>query len=378
MWARVAAVARKEAMHIRRDPRLIMSIFMMPLLQLVLFSYALSFDVRDLSTAVLDRDNTALSRSFARAFEKSGYFHISNYLTEPAQVEEALSRGSAKVVITVPRGFAKSLYGRRTAEAQVLIDGSEPNAAVLARAYASAVASTFSAKKQLAAIQIDPKSPTGRPTALEPRVRVWYNPDLRGIVFFLPGLIVVIMANLTTIQTALALVREKDFGTMEQLLVSPLRPWELMVGKILPFAAIVTFDTAIITLVGIYGFGVPFRGGAALFALAAILFAFASLGLGLVISAIASTMEAANQLGFFVSMLPAFILSGFIWPIENMPRALQYISLLFPGRYFLAVTRTLFLKGAGLSVVLPNLAALAFFSVATLALAAISFRERLG
>jgi len=378
MFNRISTISGKEFLHIRRDPRLIAAIFIMPLLQLVLFAYALSFDIRNIDTVVINRDQSPISKRFVSSFTRSGYFTIVANLNRDSQIDKALDTNEAKVAISIPPDFTKELDKGGRPQVQILIDGSEPNTAIVAQGYATAITQSFSNNILIDNLSRHGLSNAGKSAPINISSRVWYNPKLEGIVFILPGLIVVIMANLAVIQTALALVREKDHGTIEQLIVSPLHPIELMLGKVFPFLLITLFDVLLITVVGILGFHVPFRGSFTYFAIGGGLFTLATLSLGLLISAVSSTMESANQLAAFVSMLPAFLLSGFVWPLENMPAPLRFISYLFPFRYFVAIVRNLFLKGTNLSVLWPNFLALLIFSVVTLALSAASFNEKVG
>lgn len=378
MIRRIMTVARKEFLHIRRDPRMIGAIFMVPLIQLFLFGYALSFDIRNINTAVLDHDLTPESRKLITSFESSGYFTVVRYLGKENDIDDTLDRGIAKVAITIPKGFARDVTAGGKPAVQILIDGADPNTAVVARGYTTAISQSFSGRILFQALERRGASAGRQPTPLDVSTRVWYNPKLQGIAFMLPGLIVVIMANLTIIQTTLALVREKATGTIEQLIVSPLHPFELMLGKIAPFLVITFFDVLMITFIGVIGFQVPFRGSLFLLALGAALFTLAGLAMGLLISAITNTMESANQLASFVGLLPTFLLSGFIFNLDSMPVPLQALSYLFPGRYFMFIVRGIFLKGVGLSVLGPNLAALLLYSLVAIALSIVSFREKVG
>ncbi|MDP1809728.1 MAG: ABC transporter permease [Actinomycetota bacterium] len=378
MIGRIFTIAGKELRHVRRDPRVLMTIFAMPLIQLLLFSYALNFDIKNINTAVLDYDHTSASRRYIGSFTNSGYFKVTSYLKNPAAINKAIDSGAVKVVLTIPPGFSDRLAAGRTAGAQVLIDGTEPNTAVFARNYATAISQQFSRNLVLSVMSGRGIDDAATLSPLEIRSRLWYNPSARSVVFILPGLIVVIMTNIAVVQTALAVVREKAQGTIEQLIVSPVKSYELMIGKILPFIVMAMMDLVIVSAVGIFGFGVPLRGSLTLLLAGSLLFTIAALSMGLLVSVVSETMEAASQLSFFVSMLPAFILSGFIWPIENMPPALQFISRLFPARYFMEIVRGLFLKGVGLDILWPDFLALAIFAVVMIGLAAANLKERAG
>lgn len=379
MFSRIITVAKKEMLHVRRDPRLIATIFGMPLIQLILFSYALSFDIKNISTAVLDNDRSQLSRRFTGAFTNSGYFKITGRPDSRGQIDKVIDSGSAKVAITIPPDFSRRLTAGRRAAVQIIIGSAEPNTAVIARTYATVITEQFSRRLFVEALEKrGPAGPLRLAPPLEARSRIWYNPSGRSVVFILPGLIVVIMTNVAMMQTALAVVREKDQGTLEQLIVSPVRSHELMIGKIMPFFLMALIDMVIVSAVGIFIFQVPLNGSVALLALGSTLFTLAALGFGLFVSSVSATMESAAQLSFFVSMLPAFILSGFIWPLENMPAILQGISYLFPARYFMTLIRGVFLKGVGLDILWPQFLALFLFATLAIGLAAANLKERTG
>jgi ABC-2 type transport system permease protein len=366
-------IARKELMHVRRDPRLIASIFLIPLIQLLLFSYALSFDIKNIPTIVYDNDNSQLSKKLVSTYQNSTFFNVVEYADNPKEIDEAIDHNVAKVSINIPPGFSKKIARGEKVAVQVLVDGSEPNASLVASGYISAITQQFSSR-----IVIDTLNRFGlsqkSASLIEIRSRLWYNPNRKSVNFMIPGIIVLIMTNITITQTALALVREKDHGTIEQLIVSPLKTGELMIGKVLPFIFIVTLDVFIISVVGIFGFGVPFRGSILLMALSSGLFVLSGLGLGLLISAVSNSMETANQLGFFVALLPAFMLSGFMWPLENIPVVLQYFSRVFPPRYFVSILRGIFLKGSGLDILWPNILALFVISFISISLATLIFK----
>lgn len=372
---RIFAIARKEFLHITRDPRLLGVILVMPLIQLFLYSYALSFDVKHLPTAALDLDHTEQSRMYITALQQSNYFNVNRVLDNYAQVERVFESNTDRVVVVIGSGFGRHVDGQGAGPVQVLVDGSDANSAQLAAQYSGALSRLYGATvtiRQLESKGVNTTSVGG----LSARVRTWYNPEGKSASYFVPGLIVVLVTMVTVLQTANTLVREKENGTYEQLIVSPIRRIELMVGKIAPWAFIGALDIVIISLVGIVVFRIPFRGSVALLALASLLYVICTLGLGLLVSARASSVDTANQLGALVSFLPTFMLSGFIFPISSLPIVLQGLSYLYPARYFMVVTRTIFLKGGGMSVLWPQIAALTVFAVVITVLAASIYRER--
>jgi ABC-2 type transport system permease protein len=372
---RILAIARKEFLHIIRDKRLIGVIVIMPLLQLFLYAYALSFDVKQLPTATLDLDRTTTSSQYIDALQQSNYFKVDNVLGSYAQVDPNFESNTDKVVVVVQSGFADDIAAGRSGNVQILVDGSDANSAQLGSAYAGALSRVFGGKVLVS--QIEQKGiNTASVPQLSASVRTWYNPEGVSAAYFVPGLIVVLVTMVTVLQTANTLVREKENGTYEQIIVSPISRLELMIGKIAPWAGIGALEIMTIATIGVLVFNVPFRGSLLLFALSSILYVTCTLGLGLIVSARATTVDAANQIAALIGFLPTFMLSGFVFPLSSMPVALQAISYLFPARYFMVIVRTIFLKGGGLDVLWPQVAALAVFATVIVILAASLYRER--
>lgn len=376
MYRRIMAIAAKERLHITRDVRTLAAIFVFPVVQLILFSYALTYDIKYLPTALFDSDQSTASRNLARSFSGSTFFRFDRVVGSEAQEDEALDSGSIKVVIRIPRGFEENLLHGRNAPIQVLVDGSEPNSARLASGYAGAIAQGF--QKSFLASLLERKGlrSSQNITPIDLRQRVWYNPNRTSVVYLLPGLIPIIMMSVSVIHTALAIVREKDSGTIEQIMVSPVRGWELIVGKILPYLVLASLDAVFITVVGLVWFGVPLRGSVGLLVLSAALFVLGSIGIGIFISAVSDSMQVASQFAYFVALLPGFLLSGFVFPIASMPVVLQWVSGLVPARYLVVILRGVFLKGTGFRVLWPQLAALVVYDVVAVAMAATALRRR--
>jgi len=372
---RILAITRKEFIHIMRDKRLLGVILIMPLIQLFLYAYALSFDVKHLPTATLDMDHTATSRQYIDALQQSNYFTVDNVLTSYSQVDGAFESNRDKVVVVVSSGFGNDIAAGKAGKVQVLVDGSDSTGAQLGSAYSSALSRIFGAK--IAITQAEQKgynvTSAGGLTA---SVRTWYNPEGVSAAYFVPGLIVVLVTMITVLQTANTLVKEKENGTYEQLIVSPISRIELMVGKIAPWAFIGALDIVVIAVVGILAFGIPFRGSVWIFGISSLLYVICTLGLGLIVSARATSVDSANQVAALVSFLPTFMLSGFVFPLSSMPAALQFLSYFYPARYFMTISRTVFLKGGSPAVLMPQVAALAVFAVIIVVLAASIYRER--
>lgn len=372
---RIAAIARKEFVHIVRDWRMIVTVLVMPLFQLLLFAYAISFDVRNVPAVVLDQDLTTASRAYVDAISNSGFFRVQGSVADMTAIDRAFDQSRARVAIVVAPGYGDALAAGRKGRVSVLIDGSEPNSAQLGQAYANALDNAFNRQ-----VLVNWASARGQTLSgvgmLEPRIRTWYNPGGRSADFLVPGLMVVIIMIVTVQQTAVTLVRERESGTLEQLLESPLRMPELITGKVLPWALLGFADTISITAVSLAVFGVPLRGDVVVLGAGTFLFILCSLAIGLVLSAVAPTIESANLLALLISLLPGFMLSGLAFPLGSIPVALQVISYLFPGRYMVEIARGVFLRGTGWSVLGVQVLWLAVYASAGLGLATLFNRRR--
>jgi ABC-2 type transport system permease protein len=373
--ARIRAIARKEFVHISRDWRLIATVLLLPLIQLLLFAYAISFDVRNVPTVVLDQDMTPASRAYLESYGQSGFFTVKGHVADMNQVYQAFDLNQARIAVVVGRGFGDSVNAGGKGQATVLVDGSEPNSAQLGQAYAVALNNTLGRQALLSWAATKGVSLTGA-GLLEPRIRDWYNPERRSSDFLVPGLMVVIIMIVTVQQTAVTLVKERESGTLEQLLESPLTDGELIVGKVLPWAFLGFVDTVAISIVAMGVFKVPLRGDLSVLAVAMFLFILCSLSIGLVISAVAPTIESANLVGLLLSFLPGFMLSGLAFPLSSVPLFLQGVSYLFPARYMVEVSRGVFLRGTGWATLGPEVGRLLLYSVIGLVLAAVLNKRR--
>lgn len=372
---RIGAIVAKEFRHLFRDPRTLAAVLIVPVVQLLLFAFAISFDVKDVSTVVIDADRTPASRSYLDAYRASDFFNVVGQQDSLTDVDPLFDENKALIVVVVPSGFGAAIDRGEQAEVAVLVDGSEPTAARVGQAYAIALNRLYGQR-----VTADWADRQGLDLTsfgqLEPRVRTWYNPERRSSDFLIPGLMVVIIMIVTVQQTAVSLVRERDHGTAEQMTVSPLRPMELMIGKLLPWTLLAFLDMAVIALVGMIGFGLPLRGSVAVLAVAGALFVFSCLGIGLVISSLAPTLDSANIVAMLLAFLPGFLLSGFAFPLESIPAVLDWISRLFPARYMVTVARAVFLKGAGFAEVWVELVSLAVFALVVLTMATVLYRRR--
>jgi ABC-2 type transport system permease protein len=358
--SRVWSVVLKEFIQIRRDPRTLAMVLALPIMQLLLFGYAINTTVDHIATMVLDQAQDAQSRTFLASFFNTGYFDPAGQAHSLAELRQAIDAGAAHVGIVVPPDFSHDLVAGRSPQAQVLVDGSDPNTAQTAILVAGTLARRGAALSQ----------------AIDLRPVVLYNPSMQSVNFMIPGLLGLIMQFQTLLLTAFAVVRERERGTLEQLVVTPIKPWELMTGKILPYVAVAFVNVLFASAVGRYWFGVEFAGSFGLLLVLAGLFLLSSLGLGLLISTISQTQTQAMQMALFV-MLPSILLSGFVFARESMPHPIREIGLLIPLTYFLQILRGIILKGVGVEVLWPQVAALAAFGVVVFGLSANRFRKTL-
>lgn len=372
---RINAISIKEFVHIRRDPRMILAILVVPFVQLILFAYAIGFDVRHIPTVVLDLDNTETSREYVDTLKYSGFFDVRGSADSLDGVNEAFRSNRVRAAVVVASGFEKQQAAGRKGSTQILLDGSEPTSAQLGQAYANAMNAQFG-QKVAATWAARNGADMSAVAALEPRLRMWYNPEGSSTAFLVPGLLVVIVMIVTVQQTAVTLVRERDQGTMQQMSVSPMRQWELMIGKMAPWATLGLADTIAIVIAAVFLFRVPLRGSLLLLFGSMLLFIVCALGIGLIISARAESAESANIVALLISFLPAFMLSGFAFPLDSIPAFLRGISYIFPGRYMMTISRGVFLKGAGLDVLWPQVAALAVYAVVSVLIASALYRRR--
>jgi len=363
-WAeRVFEMMRKEFRQIFRDPRMRRVIFVAPMIQLIVFGYAVSTDVRHTSTVVVDHDRTQRSRELLEAFTASGYFRIDQASARPHDVVSALDHGDAVIGLVIPRGFTVDLESGGSAKVQVLVDGTNSNTALLARGYAERIVQQFGARVTAA----DPSQ------TIVLDERAWFNPDLASRNYNVPAVIGVIITLVCLLLTALAVVREREIGTLEQLRVSPLSAGELIAGKTIPFGLIGLADLAFVTTVALLWFGIPFRGALPLLVGSSVLYLLPALGAGLLISTISNTQQEAFMATFLLFM-PTILLSGFMFPVSSMPEVFQWLTLLNPLRHYLEIIRGVFLKGTGLAELWPQHLALLVMGPTVLWFAARRFR----
>jgi ABC-2 type transport system permease protein len=382
MWERIQVILRKEFIQALREPRMRVLLFVPPVVQLLVFGFAVNLDVDHARVAWMDMDRTPESRDLRARFEGSQRFDVVALPRNEEEVRMLLDRGEVEAVVRVLPDFARDIVRGESAQVQILTDGTNSNTASLVSRYAAQIIAQYSSD----ALQtrqnglVLTRSP-GTPANLSfpqvtARSRVWFNPDLHSRNYFVPGVIVNIITMVTLMLTALAIVREKEIGTMEQLMVTPVRPIELMLGKTLPFAMVGLVDVVLITVAAILVFHIPLRGSVLLLLVCAVLYLLTTLGAGLFLSTVSQTQQQAMMAAFFFFM-PAFMLSGFAFPIHNMPVAVQYLTYLNPLRYFMEIVRGIFLKGVGITALWPQMACLLVYGIAVMSLSAMRFHKNL-
>ncbi|MEX2466856.1 MAG: ABC transporter permease [Gemmatimonadota bacterium] len=367
---RLLAISKKEWIQLRRDPRSMILAFLLPILLLLFFGYAITWDVEDIPLAVLDEDISPESRALVEAFTASGLFTVHEWLGGSGEVDDRLVRGTVQGVLVIPPDYGRALRAPgRSAEIQLLLDGSDANTATIALNYADAVVGRLGARIAREA---------GRETpGIAPEIRTWYNPNLESRHMIVPALIAVIMSVIAAMLTALTIAREWERGTMEQLAATPATRLEIVLGKLLPYLGIGLVDVAATVAAGIAIFGTPLNGSVVLLAVLTTLFLIGALGLGIFISAAVKSQVLATQIAMVATYLPAVLLSGFMFDIASMPRVLQGVTFLVPARYFVTVTRGIFLKGVGLEALWPQAVLMSLYAVLGLALATRAFRKEL-
>ncbi|HYW38328.1 MAG TPA: ABC transporter permease [Terriglobales bacterium] len=376
MLARLKQMLIKEFIQVFRDKRTRFVLFGPPIIQMLVFGYAATFEIHHVPTVVLDLDHSQESRELISRFTSSTYFDVQRQLTDYRQIGDLIDQGKATVGLEINAGFAQNLRKGQTAPLQVIVDATNSNTALIASGYVTQIAVGFSQDYQQDRIyRISPQMIEEIPS-VQLDQRPWYNPDLRSRWFFVPGVIGSLTVVLVVVLTAFAVVREREIGTLEQIMVTPIRPVEFILGKTLPFFLIGLFDVSLIATVGTLWFQVPFRGQILVLFAGAVLFLLCMLGVGLLISTVSSTQQQAMVTAFFFIM-PAITFSGFGFPISTMPQSLQYLTYLSPLRYFLVVLRGTYLKGVGMEILWPQMFAMALLGISLLTLAVLRFHKAL-
>ncbi|MFA6430808.1 MAG: ABC transporter permease [Candidatus Margulisiibacteriota bacterium] len=367
---------KKEAISIFRDPMSLAVMLVMPIFMLILYGFAASLDVNHIPISILDKDKSVESRNFINRFTNNKYFKLVSYIYADKEIPVILDKGTAKVVLNIPHKFGQAVRGGKPASVQALIDGSDSNWAQSATGYVSSIGAGYNQDLiKIKIAQIGYAKPIPNPINLVPRI--WYNSDLRSMNFYIPGLIAVILMQVSVILTSLTIISEKEQGTIESIIVSPIRKYELMLGKILPYVIVILFDVLIITGCGYFLFDVPIKGSYLLLVLCAFIFLVGTMAIGLFISTTATSSQAAMQMASVSTLLPSMLLSGFSFPIENMPIFLQGVSLFVPARYFVDISRSIYLKGVGLNCIWQDFVMMTGLSLIFIALSIIGFKKRL-
>lgn len=372
----ILAIIIKEFLQLRRDPRLFGIIFIAPVVQLILLGYAANLDINNINTIVYDQDKTAESRNLIEKFERSGYFTMNHYVDNYDQVMNYINKGDDLWALVIPKDFEKKLQRGEQVKIQALFDGSDGNKASIAFGYVTGVVSSYSQNVLVDVInRSGMRSPAG--VNINPEVRVWYNPELKTRVFMLPGIMGLLLTIITTSLMAMAIVKEREIGTLEQIIVTPIKPAQLIIGKTIPFIVFGFIDVLIVTFVMVFWFGIAVRGSFLFLMAASFIYVLSSLGLGLFISTVSRTQQQAMMVAMFGVLLPMNFLSGFAFPIENMPGWIQPITYLIPLRYYITILRGVILKGDGFLQLIPQTAALLGIGILILAASSLRFRKRL-
>jgi ABC-2 type transport system permease protein len=375
MFKRIRHIMRKEFIQVWRDKKLRFFLIVPPMVQLLTYGYAINFDIKHVATAIYDNDRTDVSRDLLDRFRSNEYFQVKQYLRSESQLKGLIDRGEATLVIYIPWDFSQKLKVGHAAPLQLIIDSTDSNAALIVMRYANSILNDYTL--EMTEQRLRRFGVRGEITApVNLQFRAWFNPNLLSRWTFVPGVIAMVVLLVSLMLTALTVVREKEIGTMEQILVTPIRPVEFLLGKTVPFVLISLVEVLGVTLVGIVWFEVPFRGNILVLLLGTITFLFNSVGLGLLISTVSSTQQQAMMAGTFF-LTPAIMLSGLVFPIANMPPFFQYLTYLNPLRYFIIVVQGIFLKGVGLANLWPQMAAMTALGTVMLALSVLRFQRRL-
>ncbi len=372
MLKRIWAIAKKEVRQLKRDTRMLYVLFVFPFVLLVLFGYAINFDVHHIKMAVYDLDKTETTREFINRLTSSSYFDLVGYLDSESKIREVLDQGDAQVVVVFPSDFSRNVYSGKEAKIQILVEGIDANTASVVSNYMNAAAASFTYNITREALAVRGRK-AYMPIALEPRF--WFNPDLNSTLYLVPGLISMILIMTAVISIALSIVREKERGTIEQINVSPLSSIELLIGKTLPYSVIALLIASIILFAGHILFGVTIKGSVLLLFISTLLFLFACLNLGILISTVSDSQQVAFQISSLISLLPSFLLSGFIFPIESMPVVIQVLTNITPVKFYIIILRDILLKGVGLESFGMQIIYLVIFSLFFLILSSVLYRK---
>ena len=365
----------KELLQFRRDRRMVAVSFLAPVVQLLLLGYAATTDIKEIPMLVYNQDKSSTSREFVNQFINSGYFVVKEEVNSSKDIDRHIENGDVWLALVIPPDFSDNLLAMKQTSVQLLADGSDANSANVSIAYASQIVSKYS---QSIVLNLKEKiQGIKQPARLNPEVRIWYNPELKSRNFMVPGVLAMVLLIVTMTLTSLGIVKEKEIGTLEQLMITPIKPYQLIIGKLLPFVIIGALDVGLVLIVARFWFDVPLQGSVLLLLGLSGLFVLTTLGLGLFVSTISKTQQQAMMTAQFFFFMPFIFFSGFTFPIENMPKVIQFITYAIPVRYYIVIIRGIFLKGVGIAELWPQALALLLFGVVILTLSVVRFRKRL-
>ncbi len=376
MTTRILAILRKEIAEIGRDPYTLGMALILPLVLLFLFAYGLNIDVKNISVIVLDQDQSTDSRAYQRAFVNSGYFTLVGVAQSQEDIQRALDTGAAHVGLVIPPTFGRELAAGRRVDVQAIVDGSFPPTAQVAEGYVNAITEAFSAER--VSVYIASRTGGALLPAVQMQPRVWFNPTLENINAMVPGLFAVILLAFPPLLSALAIVREKERGSVQQIFVSPTQPYEFILGKLIPYGGLAFIEMLTILLAGVFWFRVPFQGSVLLLLLAGLLYVLTSVGIGLLVSTVTRTQVAAMMMALVLTLMPSVLFSGFIYPLHTMPLLQQLLSTVFPARYFTEIARGIMMKGSDFGILRTDLVILLGYTAAVVGLAAWRFEKKVG
>ena len=370
-------IAWKESIQILRDARSLVVVIVLPVLMLIIYGYAINLDVRHVRLAVYDQDRTRASRDLIGAFTRSGRFDVTAYIESTRQIAKALDEGDARIALVIPIHFAADLSRGRAVPVQLIVDGSDSTTASTAIGYAAAIIQQQSVLISLEAVRRTGLATGDSVLPLDARMRFWYNPELKSANFMVPGLIAVILMMLSALLTSMTVVRERERGTIESLIVSPVMPHELMLGKLAPYVIIAFADVILVIAAGRLLFRVPLVGSPVLLVICSAIFLTAALGIGLLISTISGNQQTAMTIAMMATQLPSMLLSGFLFPINAMPTVIRWLTNIIPARHFLVIVRSIFLKGSGIALLWQPVLLLLMLGVFLLTMCSVRFRKKL-
>lgn len=366
----------KEFLQFKRDPKMFRVVLIAPVIQLIFLGYAANRDIKDAKTVLFDQDKSSMSREFVRSVEENGYFSIDYSVDSYEEMKKLIDEGSAFVGITIPYDFEKNINNRKTADVQLILDGSDGNKASIAAGYIQGITAIFSKNISLEYLELSGMK-TNLVSSIEPESRVWYNPDLSTRNYFLPSIVGLVLIIITVNMTSLAIVKEREIGTLEQLIVTPIKPYQMILGKLIPFSIIGIVAVTLVLSVMRFWFTIYVKGSVPFLFLSSFVFMLSTLGLGLFVSTISRTQQQAMITSAFLVIMPMIFLSGFSFPIENMPQIIQYITYLIPLRYFITIIRGIVIKGLGFFDLWREVTVLFFMGIVILIISSLRFSKRL-